>query len=51
MSAFQRGFEVYFLVDGTATYSEQFHRATLLNLSHGFAVPVLTSEILKDLER
>ena len=49
-SAFMRGFEVFFLVDGTATYSEQFHRATLLNLSHGFAIPVLTSEILRDLE-
>jgi isochorismate hydrolase len=50
-SAFMRGFEVFFLVDGTATYSEQFHRATLLNLSHGFAVPVLTTEILRALER
>jgi bifunctional isochorismate lyase/aryl carrier protein len=50
-SAFMRGFEVFFLVDATATYSEKFHRATLLNLSHGFAVPVLTSEILRELER
>jgi nicotinamidase-related amidase len=38
--AFMRGFKVFFLVDGTATYCEDFHRATLLNLSHGFAVPV-----------
>jgi bifunctional isochorismate lyase/aryl carrier protein len=46
-SAFMRGFEVYFTVDGTATYNEDFHRATLLNLSHGFATPVLVSEVLK----
>jgi isochorismate hydrolase len=45
-SAFMHGFEVYFTVDGTATYNEAFHRATLLNLSHGFATPVLVSDIL-----
>jgi nicotinamidase-related amidase len=44
-SAFTRGFEVFFTIDGTATYNEHFHRATLLNLSHGFAVPVLVDEI------
>ena len=45
-SAFVRGFEVFFTIDGTATYTEAFHHAVLLNLSHGFAVPVLTDEIL-----
>ncbi len=45
-SAFMRGFEVLFCVDGTATYTEAFHRSALLNLSHGFAVPVLCEEIL-----
>jgi isochorismate hydrolase len=44
-SAFMRGFQVFFTVDGTATYTEAFHRAALLNLSHGFAVPVLLDEI------
>jgi bifunctional isochorismate lyase/aryl carrier protein len=44
-SAFMHGFKVFFLVDGTATYYEDFHRAALLNLSHGFAVPVLTKDI------
>ncbi len=48
-SAFARGFEVFFTVDATATYNRQFHRASLLNLSHGFAVPVLTGEILSAL--
>lgn len=45
-SAFMRGFEVYFVIDGTATHAEAFHRATLLNLAHGFAIPVLVEEVL-----
>lgn len=52
-SAFMRGYEVFFAIDGTATYTESFHRATLLNLAHGFALPVQVEEILsafKDVE-
>jgi len=45
-SAFIRGLEVFFTIDGTATYNEDFHLATLLNLSHGFAVPIFIKEIL-----
>ncbi|OGF56183.1 MAG: hypothetical protein A2Z21_04815 [Candidatus Fraserbacteria bacterium RBG_16_55_9] len=45
-SAFVRGFEVLFTIDGTATYNKGFHGATLLNLAHGFAYPVLVEEIL-----
>ncbi len=48
-SAFMRGFEVFFTVDGTATYNENFHLATLLNLSHGFATPTLVNELLTSL--
>ncbi len=48
-AAFVRGFDVFFVVDGTATYTEAFHRASLLNLAHGFAVPVLAEEILEEL--
>ena len=48
---FMRGFEILFTIDGTATYHEDFHRATLMNLAHGFASPVLTSEILSELNR
>jgi nicotinamidase-related amidase len=40
-SAFMRGFTVFMPVDGTATYNIDFHRAAMLNLSHGFAVPTL----------
>lgn len=45
-SAFMLGFEVFFTIDGTATYNEAFHRASLLNLAHGFATPVLVRDIL-----
>ena len=48
-SAFGRGFEVFFLVDGTATYSEAYHRASLLNLAHGFAELKLVQEIADSL--
>ncbi len=47
-AAFVRGFDVFFVVDGTATYNEAFHRASLLNLAHGFAIPVLAEEILAE---
>lgn len=49
-SAFMRGFEVFFTVDGTATYNEELHRASLLTLAHGFAVPVLIEELLQKME-
>ncbi len=49
-SAFVRGFEVFFAVDGTATYCKDFHFGSLLNLSHGFAVPVLCEEIIRIIE-
>lgn len=49
-SAFVRGFAVFFAVDGTATYSEEYHRATVLNLSHGFAVPIITDDLAARLD-
>jgi len=49
-SAFMRGINVFFAVDGTATYTEAFHRASILNLAHGFAVPVMTEEILAEFQ-
>jgi isochorismate hydrolase len=45
-SAFMHGFEVFFPVDGTATYSLAYHRASLVNLAHGFASVVLIKDIL-----
>jgi len=46
-SAFMRGFEVYFCVDGTATYTREHHLASLLNLSHGFATPLLVDSVIE----
>ncbi len=46
-SAFIQGFEVFFVVDGTATQNELMHKATLLNLSYGFAIPMLSEDIIK----
>ncbi len=48
-SGFVRGFEVFLAIDGTATYSEPFHRATLWNAAHGFAMPMLIDEIIDSL--
>lgn len=49
-SAFVRGFEVTFPVDGTATYDEHHHLATLLNLSHGFATATKISDLIEAVE-
>jgi isochorismate hydrolase len=46
-SAFMHGFEVFFPVDGTATYRLDHHRASLLNLAHGFASIVLIKDVLE----
>ena len=44
-SAFVRGFEVFFAIDGNASYNQDFHFASLLNLANGFAIPSLMEEI------
>lgn len=49
-SAFMHGFDVFFLVDGTATYNQDFHLSTMTNLAHGFASLVTVSEILAEME-
>lgn len=49
-SAFVKGFPVFLPVDATASFDRRHHRASLLNLSHGFAELVLTSEIMERLE-
>jgi isochorismate hydrolase len=50
-SAFVRGFEVFFGIDLTATYNRDFHTATLYNLSHGFATPVMTTDIINEFSK
>lgn len=49
-SAFVRDFHVFFPVDGSATYNEQYHQATLRNLSHGFAHLSLVRTLLQSLK-
>lgn len=44
-SAFVRGFETFFAIDGTAAYTEEHHMATILNLSYGFVIPILLDEL------
>lgn len=48
-SAFVQGFNVFFPVDGTATYNELFHRSSLINLCHGFAIPLLIDDVIETL--
>ena len=45
-AAFTRGFDVVFPVDCTATYNMDLHEATILNLSHGFALPACGEAVL-----
>jgi len=49
-SAFVRGFHVFLPTDATASFDGRHHRASLLNLSHGFAAPMLTREVMERLE-
>jgi isochorismate hydrolase len=45
-AAFTRGYEVFFTIDGTATYNSKFHLGTLTNLAHGFCAPMLIDELI-----
>jgi isochorismate hydrolase len=36
-SAFVHGYNIFFPIDGTATYNEEMHLASLTTLAHGFA--------------
>jgi len=45
--AFMNDFLVYFVADATATINEELHLSTLKTLSHGFAVPLLTKDVIK----
>lgn len=46
-SAFVQGYNVFFPIDGTATYNEDFHLASLTNLAHGFANITIIDNLLK----
>jgi isochorismate hydrolase len=44
--AFMRGYDVFFVMDGTASKTEDLHLASLKTLTEGFAMPVTTEEVL-----
>ena len=46
-SAFVQGYNVFFPIDGTATYNQDIHFASLYTLAHGFA-NITTTKRLKD---
>jgi nicotinamidase-related amidase len=50
-SAFVRGFGCIFPIDGTASQNIEHHKSTFLNLSHGFAQPVLIQDLKRYIEK
>ena len=44
--AFMRNFEVFYIIDGTATYTELLHKGTLFSLAHGFAECLTAKDIM-----
>ena len=45
--AFMRGFDVFIVVDGTASDHEDLHVSSLRTLTDGFAIPMTTAEVVK----
>lgn len=46
--AFMRDYDVFFVVDATATETETLHISSLRTLTDGFTIPIRTSEILME---
>ncbi|MHA1475054.1 MAG: isochorismatase family protein [Promethearchaeota archaeon] len=46
--AFMRNFEVFYISDGTATYTELLHKGTMFSLAHGFAECLTAKDIMGD---
>lgn len=44
--AFMRDFEVFFVMDGTASSDDDLHESSLRCLTDGFVIPVTTEEVL-----
>ena len=45
--AFLKGFDVFLVVDGTASSSRDLHLSSVKTLTDGFAIPVTTKEVLR----
>jgi len=48
--AFMKDYEVYFVIDGTATDNEDLHMSSLKTLSDGFVIPKCTGDIVKEVD-
>jgi isochorismate hydrolase len=46
--AFMRDYDVYFIIDATATETESLHISSLRTLTDGFTIPMKTSEIIEE---
>ncbi len=46
--AFMRNFEVFYIIDGTATYTELLHKGTMFSLAHGFAECLTAKDVMSD---
>ncbi len=44
--AFMRNFEVFYIIDGTATYTELLHKGTMFSLAHGFAECLTAKDVM-----
>ena len=44
--SFTRGFSTFFAMDATATFNEDLHLTSLINIASGFATPLTTEEVL-----
>ncbi len=44
--AFMRNFEVFYVIDGTATYTELLHKGTMFSLAHGFAECLTAKDVI-----
>jgi isochorismate hydrolase len=49
-SGFVKGYQIFFPIDSTATYNQNFHTATLRNLSHGFAVMTTSDKLIEEMK-
>jgi len=47
--AFMKDFDVYFVVDATATETESLHLSSLRTLTDGFAIPLITDEVVQEI--
>lgn len=48
--AFQLGYDIYFMADGTATSGDDLHLSSLKTLAHGFAYILEVDEIIQSME-